>query len=427
MLMDFTENTILLVDDEPAVLSALQRLLRPLKAKIVSTTSPIEALEILGQQVVDLIISDMRMPEMQGDCFLEQVAEQWPETERVVMTGYADAQATIDAINKGQISRFMLKPWEDEEVVKVVSKGLELSQLRRQNATLQNLTQEKNDELETLNQSLEEKVKARTEQVRLINENLKQSYRSVVRMFSTLTARRMGLKASADNQRLNQLLLGVATKSGVEGKALKQLFYAWQLRNIGKLSLSDDLLKIPFLKMLPEQQRVFQQHPLLAQAHCMLVKPLFPAGSVILQHKEYLDGSGYPKGVSGETIGKSARVLCVVNDYVELVSGLYGERHYSTAEALHYMRGTAPERYDQNIVEALIETVSQLSEKGKVLNDDCVQSNDLTSGMMLSRDLISSEGILLLSADQILDETAIERIREMEFNLEEYFQIYVTV
>lgn len=426
MQMDFSQNTVLLVDDEDAVLNALYRLIRPLQATIIKTTSPQEGLEILSQQPVDLVISDMRMPEMSGECFLEKVAEQWPETERVVMTGYSDAQATIDAINRGRISRFMLKPWEDDEVLNVVRRSLELAQLKMENQTLQQETQQKNAALEELNHSLEAQVQARTEQIKVANENLKQSYRSVVRMFSTLTARRMGLKASADNQRLNQLLLGVATKCGIEGKALKQLFYAWQLRNIGKLSFSDNLLKIPFLKMTPDQQRLFQQHPILAQAHCMLVKPLYPAGSIILQHKEYLDGSGYPKQLKAAEISLSAQVLCVVNDYVELVTGLYSDRQYSTAEALSYLKETAVERYNDEAVAALEEMVEQLADKGKVRNDECIQSLDLKPGMMLSRDLISREGILLLSADQMLDETSVERIRELEFSLEEHFQIYVT-
>ena len=424
--MEYKDNTVLLVDDEPAVLSSLKRLLRVLRCKVITSVSPIEALELLKEQPVDIVISDMRMPEMAGESFLEQVAAKYPDTERVVISGYADAQATIDAINRGKVSRFMLKPWEDEDVLKMVKKGFELAILRKENVRLSAETQEKNRALEELNRSLDAKVQARTDQLKLANASIKSSYRSVVRMFSTLTARRLGVKASKSNQTLNRILVTVGSRSGIEGAELKQLYYAWQLRQIGKLSFSDDLLKTPYLTLEVEQQRRYQNHPLLAQAASLMVKPLYPAGQIILQHKEYLDGSGYPKGLSGDDISVRAQILCIVNDYVELVTGAYDERHYSTAEAINYMQNTAAERYNQQVVSTLFEVIELLSKSGEALSDKSIHSDQLRKGLKLSRDLISEEGILLLSADQVLDDIAIERIREIEFNLEETFTIYVS-
>lgn len=424
--MEYKGNSILLVDDEPAVLSSLKRLLRVLKCKVITTVSPIEALALLKDEPVDIVISDMRMPEMGGECFLEQVAALYPETERIVISGYSDAQATIDAINRGKVSRFMLKPWEDEDVLKMVKKGFELAILKQDNQRLSAETQEKNRELEELNSSLDAKVQARTEQLKHANARIKNSYRSVVRMFSSLTARRLGVKASKQNQTLNRILVTVGSRLGFDGADIKQLYYAWQLRQIGKLSFSDDLLKTPYLKLEPEQQRAYQTHPLLAQAASLMVKPLFPAGQIILQHKEYLDGSGYPKGLKGEDISLRAQILCVVTDYVELVSGSYDERQYSTAEAIGYMQSTAPERYNQEVVTLLAEVSELLSKSGEMLSDKTMHTDQLRKGMKLSRDLISEEGILLLSADQLLDEVAIERIREIEFNLEETFDVYIS-
>lgn len=423
--MDYSAHTLMLVDDESQILKALTRVVRPLKCKIITHESAIDALEDLKTTSVDMIISDMRMPEMGGEVFLEQVADQWPNIERVVMTGYADLQASIDAINRGRISRFMAKPWSDEEVKKVVCKGFELANLRRRNEELQALTEQKNQELEQLNRSLEGKVLARTEQLRAVNDGLKNSYRSVVRMFSTLTARRLGMKASDNNQNLNRILLGVAKACGVEGAELKQLYYAWQLRNIGKLSLSDDLLFVSYVELPADKQRQFQNHPLLAQAATLLVKPLYSAGNIIVQHKEYLDGSGYPRGLKGDDIKRPARILCVVNDYIELVAGTYHERAYSTSEALNYLKNYATEKYDDDVVKTLERVVQLLSKEGDIKQDDCIGSKALRAGMTLSRDLISGQGILLLSVGQVIDNTVIERVREIEFNLEECFEIYI--
>lgn len=423
--MEYQGCTVLLVDDEAAVLRALNRTLRPLGCEVVCCESPLQAIGLLEQQPVDLVISDMRMPEMGGEVFLEAVAQRWPDTERMVLTGYADVTASIEAVNRGGISRFMLKPWQDEEVVRLVAAALSLSQLRRQNEQLQLTTQQQNRELAELNQSLEAKVQARTAQLKVVNTELKNSYRSVVRMFSTLAARRLGVVVTADNQRLNQIMLKVAQACGIEGKALKQLFYAWQLRHIGKLSFSDALLMKPYVTLTPEQQRQFHTHPLLAQAATMLVKPLYPTGAIIRQHKEYLDGSGYPLGLKGEQIAFSARILCVVSDYVELIRGQYQARQYSTDEALSYLKGYASERYEAVVVETLEQTINELAQQGSALRDQLVSSQELVVGMRLSRDLINHDGVLLLSAGQRLDATLIERIHELELNFTETLQLYV--
>ena len=422
--MEYEHRSILLVDDEKPVLNALKRLLRPLRCQIYIAESAAEGLALLEQEQVDLVFSDMRMPEVAGEVFLKQVAERWPDTERIVVTGFSDTQATIDAINKGKISRFLMKPWQDDEVLKIVRKGFELAELREQNEALQAETEEKNRQLESLNNQLEEKVRQRTQQVEQSNRKLISSYRSVVRMFSALTARRLG-QDSHKGVQLNSILVRVAALSSLEGKALKQLYYAWQLRNIGKLSFSDELVHQPYVLLNGEQQRTFRKHPLLSKAATMLVDPLFPVGDIILQHKEYLDGSGYPHGLAGDEISYSAQLLCVVNDYVELLVGTYQKRPLSSGEALEYLNHYAAERYSSEIVALLGRVIDQLATETETLRERCVSAVELKPGMKLSRDLISEQQVLLLSEGQQLDDAAIGRIAEIQMNLDEQFRIYV--
>lgn len=422
--MEYKHRSILLVDDEKPVLNALKRLLRPLRCRIHIAESAVEGLTLLEEHPVDLVFSDMRMPEVGGEVFLKQVAERWPDTERVVMTGFSDTQATIDAINQGKISRFLMKPWQDEEVLKVVRKGFELAELREQNLRLQEITEEKNRQLAGLNNQLEEKVKQRTKQLEQSNTKLITSYRSVVRMFSALTARRLG-QDSHKGVQLNSIMVRVAAQSPLKGKALKQLYYAWQLRNIGKLSFSDELVHHPYVKLSVKQQREFRKHPLLAKAATMLVDPLFPAGEIILQHKEYLDGTGYPHGLTGDEISYSAQLLCVVNDYVELLVGTYQKRPLSSGEALDYINRYAAERYNPEIVTILVRVIDQLASETESLREQCLSVTELKPGMKLSRDLISEQQVLLLSEGQKLDDAAIGRIAEIQMNLDEQFQIFV--
>ena len=95
--------SLLLVDDEPSILSSLRRLLRTSGYQIHTAESGQAGLEILEREAIDLVISDMRMPEMDGATFLEQVRARWPATTRILLTGYADVSSTIAAINRGEV------------------------------------------------------------------------------------------------------------------------------------------------------------------------------------------------------------------------------------------------------------------------------------------------------------------------------------
>ena len=422
--MDTEYRSILLVDDDAEYLAALKALLEPSGHHIHCAESGEAGLAVLADSPMDLVISDMNMPNMSGDEFLSEVAARWPETERIGMTASVESEVTVRAINKGKVSRFLLKPWEDDEMLQAVNKCLQLGQLKRENEQLHELTLESNKQLKKLTRKLAGAVEDRTARLLHSHTELKSSYRSVVRMFSALTARRLGQLAE-DNVRLNKLMVTVAKLSPLKGGDLKQLYYAWQLRNIGKLSFDDQLIKPAYLQLSPARQRLYRRHPLLAQAQIMLVKPLYGAGKIISQHKEYLDGSGYPSGLKADDISLGAQYLCVVNDYVELVNGHYSERAYSTSEAIRYMQETAAERYNPQALKTLVTALQELNKQGAALKDEYIGSVELRPGMKLTRDLLSEQHVLLLSAGMVMDDVAIERLREMEFNLGEHFRIYI--
>ncbi|MDA0191736.1 MAG: response regulator, partial [Proteobacteria bacterium] len=107
---------LLCVDDEPNILSALRRLFRQGGYDVVVAGSGAEGLLRMEEGSFDLVISDMRMPEMDGARFLEQVRRRWPDTVRILLTGYADISSTVEAINKGEIYRYLSKPWNDDDV-----------------------------------------------------------------------------------------------------------------------------------------------------------------------------------------------------------------------------------------------------------------------------------------------------------------------
>jgi two-component system NtrC family sensor kinase len=168
---------ILCVDDEQNVLRSLTRLFLDDPYEILTAASGAEGLLVLAQGgSVPVVISDYRMPGMNGVEFLSAVRKQWPETVRIVLSGYADTGAIVSAINEGQIYRFVAKPWNEDELRVTVANALERHDLGRTNRELSEELRRKNDELTVLNQGLEQRVAERTEalttQNRLLTESL---------------------------------------------------------------------------------------------------------------------------------------------------------------------------------------------------------------------------------------------------------------
>ncbi|MEW6500766.1 MAG: response regulator [Thermodesulfobacteriota bacterium] len=170
------EVKVLFVDDEPNVLRALERLFMDEEYTILQAPSGEEGLRLLEEnEPISLVVSDYRMPGMNGVEFLRTVYERWPETVRIVLSGYADTAAVVEAINEGHIYKFIPKPWNDDELRVTIAKAVEVYYLRRENTHLTEELRQTNEQLMGLNEELEQRVKARTGEVIFQNRVLKRS------------------------------------------------------------------------------------------------------------------------------------------------------------------------------------------------------------------------------------------------------------
>ena len=131
-----TDNgqTLLVVDDEPNILSALSRLLRREGFQILTATSPNDAFELLAKNPVQVILSDQRMPEMSGTEFFARVRQLYPETIRIVLTGYTDLDSVTDAINRGAIYKFLTKPWDDDQLREQIREAFRMTKDHQRHA-----------------------------------------------------------------------------------------------------------------------------------------------------------------------------------------------------------------------------------------------------------------------------------------------------
>lgn len=147
---------ILCVDDEPNILSALRRTLTSFGYNVIAAKSGQEGLKLLQQEPVQLVISDMRMPGMDGVSFLEYVSVRWPDTVRVLLTGYSSLDSTIDAVNRGHVYCYIAKPWDDEDLKVTVSQALHHYDVVMENKRLADQVRAQQDQMLEQQREIEE-------------------------------------------------------------------------------------------------------------------------------------------------------------------------------------------------------------------------------------------------------------------------------
>ena len=146
-------HTILVVDDEPDVVKSVQDLLR-LDYRVLGATRAADAMRIIAEQEVHVVMTDQRMPEMTGVQFLSHVRGQHPEAVRLLFTGYADIRAVIEAINQGSVYRYITKPWDPDELQTVIREACQRYDLLVERKRLLDMLQQQNKELERTNAEL---------------------------------------------------------------------------------------------------------------------------------------------------------------------------------------------------------------------------------------------------------------------------------
>lgn len=425
------EATVLFVDDEENILSALKRLFRSGGYRLLTATSASAGLEILVKEPVDVVISDMRMPNMDGAQFLKLVAEKWPDTLRILLTGYADLGSAVKAINEGQVYRYISKPWEDSDIKLTVQRALEQRFLVKEKQRLEELTRRQNQELAELNAGLEKKVKARTAELEQMmgmldtaHEELKRHYATTISVFSNLVEMREG-QSAGHSRRVADVARRLARKLEMDKVATKDVIFAALLHDIGQLSLSDDVLCTPFNNLGNKEREKLMRHPKLGEGVLMALEPLHGAAALIAAHHESYDGSGYPNKLAGEAVPLGARIIAVADDYDALQKGLITPRHLTAVEARDYIIQQRGKRYDPRVVDsfALIsEEMIREDERGAAVK---VRLPNLKPGMVLARDLITADGLLLLAKGHVFDDRMIHKVAAVAATFEHALEIFV--
>lgn len=420
-----TRPSLLLVDDEKNVLSSLKRLFRKANCDVFIANSGQEGLEVLKEQAIDVIVSDARMPEMAGPEFLAIAAEKHPNTIRILLTGYADMEAISDAINLGRISHYVEKPWDDEKLQTLVHDAFVTINLKKRNEHLQSLVTSQNEKLTAMNETLEATVKERTQKIIEINAALQENYKNTIDLFANLLDMRTP-RSSVDVPDIISLVTDMAELLNLPQRELIHLTRAAKMRYMSQMSFADELLFTPYVLLSEEQKHEYKQYPLKGATLLKNIRPLVPVADIILHHKEYLNGEGYPRGEKEASIPKSAQILTVANDYVELITGRMWETTLSHQDAMDYLISKSGTYYSTSAVEALKSCLSTQKIEHSI-DDHCVASQQLTAGMILSRDLRNHHGDFLLAKGVELADSAIMLLIELEKSSKKEFNLFVDI
>jgi response regulator RpfG family c-di-GMP phosphodiesterase len=411
-----TPPTLLLVDDEPSILSALRRLFRPQGYRILMADGGTAALELVANDSVDLVISDMRMPGMDGAQFLEKIRHVHPRAVRILLTGYADINSTIAAINGGEIHRYIAKPWDDNDILLVVREALARRDLEVRNHELTELTGRQNEELRNLNANLEERVRHRTAEIEQINDMLNVAYAELKSNFTLSMQIFAGLMElrhngmSGHSRRVSEWARRVCVILKLDERTSQDIYVAGLLHDIGKIGFPDSLLGKPVSLMSAEETARYRKHPLNAETALMPLVQLQPVAKIIRSQHERYDGNGFPDGLEAGEIPFGARVLAPIIDYENLVTGTLAERRFSPDDAAASIRRGEGSRYDGKVVDAFLEALKQPLDE--LRDDRCISATELAAGMVLSRDLVSPQGTLLLAAGYAFDARVVRQVRE---------------
>ena len=174
--MEKMDRTLLCIDDEINILNALKRLLRKEGFNLLTASSGKEGLKLLYENDVHVVVSDQRMPEMNGTEFLKQVKESHPDIIRIILTGYTDVDSISEAINEGHIYKFFLKPWNDQNLKLEIRQAFEQYALMQDNKRLHDQVFHQNEELKKINENLETIILERTRNLEFQNKALQISH-----------------------------------------------------------------------------------------------------------------------------------------------------------------------------------------------------------------------------------------------------------
>ncbi len=313
--MEEKKYKILIVDDEPDNLALLYRTLRG-KYEITKATSAIEALEILKNQSFNCILSDHKMPQMDGVEFLRRTYEVCPNTTRLLVTAYSDVKILIDAINYGKIYRYIKKPFNPDELLHIVEASLEYHQLKVDNENL----------------------------IKDLKELFSGTIRAIIEALDAKDSFTLGR-----SRRVTFYSLKMVERLHINNTEKSRIELAGLLHDIGMIGVAEDILN-KSQKLTQEEFEEIKKHVQHSVRILEDIKQLYEVIEIIKYHHEYYDGNGYPYGLKGDEIPLGSRIIAVADAFDSMVSDRAYRQGLDPQEAMRIIEERSGSQFDPDLV-----------------------------------------------------------------------------
>jgi response regulator RpfG family c-di-GMP phosphodiesterase len=397
-------HPILIIDDEEIVLVALRDTLVREGYEVVASPHAVHALSVLKQREFSVVISDQQMPMVTGLEFLSQVKQIQPDATRILITAVLNLNTVIEAINKGEIYRFIVKPWLREELLATVKTAVQRFDLIRSHDRLHAQTVGMNERLTQLNAELATQVARVGDQnrqleqlTRALEENLHSSVELCVQIMQIFYPT-LGSQA----RRVFELCKTMGANLDLPPEQRQTLEISAWIHDIGLVGVPRQLIKRweQFPESLNEAElALVHHHPVLGQELARFAHNLGGVGPTIRAHHERFDGSGYPDRLRGQNIPWLGRLLSVAVAFAESDPD-------PKFAAEQISRGSGSE-FDPEAVRAFLRSLPKAVVPGKQRE---VLLTDLRPGMVLAQGIYTETGLLLMPDGQRLTATYIDKL-----------------
>ena len=369
-----------------------------------------QALEIVKTFEPELVLLDIMMPGINGYevCKTMRANKRLAYTKIILVSGKAMLKERMEGYDAGA-DDYMTKPFENEELVAKAQVYLRLSRAEKG--------------LSDFNRALEEQVKLRTEELQALAIRLEKSFADSINVLARITE--MGESENPDiSSRIAELARNFGQHLHFGRQDCDDLYHAGLLARVGRISLPPDLKNASLVSMTPQDHKLLTTLPLLTETMLMANDWAKVPSLFIRHHKEWINGEGYPDHLAGDAIPMGARILAIATDYEELQRGLILKEKLLSVEAIKYLEGYAGERYDADLVKAFRKMLEKSA--ARIYQEELKLSPlSLTKGMVVTRDLRTADGTLLIRKDTQLEQKMVDNLKRIADNSLQDFIVYV--
>lgn len=393
--------TILCVDDEINILKSLKRLFFDEKSiTVLTAVGAKEGAEILKAQPVDLVLSDERMPQVQGSDFLRFVKQHFPNTVRIILTGYSDNKAILKAVNEGEVYRYLIKPWNDEELIMVIKNALEYGKLRKENERLNMKVVKQNNQLKNMNEKLEQMVTLRTNQLQQALVSLKEIH-GETKINLAQTIELLANVVSTYNRELGSHSRRVANMVKNISQTMNRTdsSLGFQAALLSRIGTTDRDITVNYSTQMSAK--------LLGGLY-----GLKEIAAIIDSINENFNGTGIPAGLNGENIPFYSRLIRLAGDY----DALFLQNNQDAAVALAVLRKSNYVNYDPNLFAAFEKMIqpSGRSVQNKIIK---IPVENLYEGCRLASCIIMQNNVTLIPEETIITSEMVLKLKKFKDHL----------